>query len=481
MTKGRWAVTVVATSLALVLSAAAQAQSGNFQVLVFTGTEGAQTAAIDAGVKAIRKLGRENGFNIVANDNPREFDRHRIVRYDAIVFLNTTGDQLSPERQTAFENWFRPAAASSASTLRSTPSPAGSSSRTSSALGRPSQTATDLGTIKVADRVHDASKDLPEYWNWSTRWYNFAENVRGLSHVLMTVVEEPFAKQPDYRILNAIDGTMGADHPVAWCKDYQGGRSFYTSLGSSASDYSNANLLSHLNGAIQWAAGESDPVYSDCGATVRANYQQSFVAAPPNLSEPIGFDVLPDGIRPRDPDRPSRRRPAPRPGHELDHAARDDPRVHQQRGRALRPRGRQQLQHEQVGVPVLRAPDGQGREAVGRLDRHADDAGGERPGDADQRDERADDRLEPERLGSVHRLLPALSLQVRGRDCGDRRRTSTSRASRRSCGCRTTAARAATSRATSTSTRRTTSGSSRVTTRPPAAATPARTRRSATS
>ena len=26
-----------------------------------------------------------------------------------------------------------------------------------------------------------------------------------------------------------------------------------------------------------------------------ANYQQSFVAAPPNLSEPIGFDVLPDG------------------------------------------------------------------------------------------------------------------------------------------------------------------------------------------
>ena len=28
---------------------------------------------------------------------------------------------------------------------------------------------------------------------------------------------------------------------------------------------------------------------------MRANYQQSFVAAPPNLSEPIGFDVLPDG------------------------------------------------------------------------------------------------------------------------------------------------------------------------------------------
>ena len=27
---------------------------------------------------------------------------------------------------------------------------------------------------------------------------------------------------------------MGFDHPVAWCKDYQGGRSFYTALGGSA-------------------------------------------------------------------------------------------------------------------------------------------------------------------------------------------------------------------------------------------------------
>ena len=33
----------------------------------------------------------------------------------------------------------------------------------------------------------------------------------------------------------------------------------------------------------------------DCGATVLANYQMDFIAAPPNVNEPIGFDVLPDG------------------------------------------------------------------------------------------------------------------------------------------------------------------------------------------
>ncbi len=53
--------------------------------------------------------------------------------------------------------------------------------------------------------------------------------------------------------------------------------------------------MKHLAGAIKWAAGGSDPVYSDCGATVLANYKQVKISAPPNLNEPIGFDQLPDG------------------------------------------------------------------------------------------------------------------------------------------------------------------------------------------
>ncbi|HEX6021251.1 MAG TPA: PQQ-dependent sugar dehydrogenase, partial [Solirubrobacter sp.] len=54
-------------------------------------------------------------------------------------------------------------------------------------------------------------------------------------------------------------------------------------------------LRTHLAGAIGWAAGFADPVYSDCGATVLANYEQTKISGPPNLDEPIGFDQLPDG------------------------------------------------------------------------------------------------------------------------------------------------------------------------------------------
>ncbi|HXV34950.1 MAG TPA: ThuA domain-containing protein, partial [Gaiellaceae bacterium] len=290
----RWLATLVVASLALVLAGTAQANPAEFVVLVYTGNDGGSAATVDAGVKEIRKLAREHNFNIVVTDRTREFDKNRLQRYDAVLFLNTNGSPLGPSEEAAFEDWFHAGGGlmGVGSAIQTEPE----WQFLTDALGAraTSQTDTALGTVKVADRVHDASKNLPEYWDRSERWYNFDTNVRGVSHVLMTVVEEPFAKQPDYRVLNAIDGDMGADHPVAWCKDYQGGRSFYTSLGSSPASY-DGELGEHLYGALRWTAGVADPVYSDCGATVLANYQMSFVAAQPNLNEPIGFDVLPDG------------------------------------------------------------------------------------------------------------------------------------------------------------------------------------------
>ena len=43
------------------------------------------------------------------------------------------------------------------------------------------------------------------------------------------MVEDPFGPQPQGKTLDGIaGGTMGANHPISFCKDYQGGRSFYT-------------------------------------------------------------------------------------------------------------------------------------------------------------------------------------------------------------------------------------------------------------
>jgi PKD repeat protein/type 1 glutamine amidotransferase len=275
-------------------SVAWAAPAEKYRIFVFT--SGAPNFAKVSAFQVIRQLGMANGFGVQTNGDPASFTAENLARFRAVVFLDTTGSPLNPAQEAAFENYFRAGGGfiGVGSAVETEPDWQFLTdilgSRSASKLG--AQTVTN----KVADRVHDASKNLPEYWNLNDTYYNWTSNVRGLSHVLTTVSDAPFNKTGDGPTINALTGgTMGADHPVTWCKDYQGGRSYYTNHGASAAAWNDANLAKELFGAITWASGQSNPVYSDCGATVVANYQQSFVAAPPNLSEPIGFDVLPDG------------------------------------------------------------------------------------------------------------------------------------------------------------------------------------------
>ena len=288
-------VSVMALIASLVAAPAAALAAPVEKYRVFVFTSGAPAYA-EKGVKAIKDLGKANGFGVQSNADPAMFTPENLARFRAVVFLDTTGSPLNAAQEAAFEAYFHAGGGfvGVGSAVETEPAWQFLSdilgTRSTGKLGA------ETVTNKVADRVHDASKNLPEYWNLNDTYYNWTSNVRGRSHVLTTVSGAPFDRTGDGPTINDLTGgTMGADHPVSWCKDYQGGRSFYTNHGASSAAWNDANLTKEILGAIVWAAGESDPVYSDCGATVLANYQMNFVAAPPNLSEPIGFDVLPDG------------------------------------------------------------------------------------------------------------------------------------------------------------------------------------------
>ena len=278
------------------VAAAAKPPPERYKVLVVTSTD---NALREAGVTSIRNAGKAAGFAVTAPspaDVGDQFTGKKLEQYRSVVFLNTgAASPLTDAQRANFESYFQLGGGfvGVGSAIETDPS----WQFLTDVLGTRASGRTDVqsGTVKVYDRVHEATKDLPEYWDRTDAWYNFAANVRGVSHVLDTVVEDPFGKQPQGNTLDGIaGGTMGADHPLSWCKDYKGGRSFYTGLGNTAASF-NTGLTTHLKGAINWSAGQSDPVYSDCGATVLKNYQQVKVSGPPNLSEPIGFDQLPDG------------------------------------------------------------------------------------------------------------------------------------------------------------------------------------------
>src|SRR3954447_22596289 len=299
---GRRSLGLALASLALVAPATASAKNlppkaaAPAKVLVVTSTQDALTTA---GLNAINQAASDGSFTVDAPTPANVgsfFTPAGLDAYRAVVFLNTgQASPLTDAQRLVYETYFKKGGGfvGVGSALETDPN----WTFLNSVLGTRStgRTTVQTGTVKVYDRVHDATKTLPEYWDRTDNFYNFTSNVRGFSHVLATVVEDPFQPQPNGNTLKGITGgTMGADHPVSFCKDYLGGRSFYTTLGNTAASF-DADMVKHLRGAINWAAGQSDPAYSDCGATVLANYQQVKISAPPNLLEPIGFDQLPDG------------------------------------------------------------------------------------------------------------------------------------------------------------------------------------------
>ena len=87
---------------------------------------------------------------------------------------------------------------------------------------------------------------MPRVWRRVDEWYAVRSNPRGRVHVLATL---------DERTYDPRGAAMGADHPIAWCRRYAGGRSVYTAMGHTGASYREPSFASHLLGAIEMATG----------------------------------------------------------------------------------------------------------------------------------------------------------------------------------------------------------------------------------
>jgi hypothetical protein len=77
------------------------------RVLVFSKTAGFRHGSIPDGIACFSELAERDGFTVTATEDAAEFNAANLKNYDAVVFLNTTGDVLNDEQQAAFEAWYR--------------------------------------------------------------------------------------------------------------------------------------------------------------------------------------------------------------------------------------------------------------------------------------------------------------------------------------------------------------------------------------
>ncbi|MET9876810.1 ThuA domain-containing protein [Actinacidiphila glaucinigra] len=221
------------------------------RVLVFSRTAGFRHDAIPTGIAALKELGATANITVDATEEPKQFTSNNLARYDAVVFLSTTGDVLNAEQQQAFENYVKGGGAymgvhAAADTEYDWPFYGG-------LVGAYFQGHPQIqkATVRAEDHDHPATAHLDEAgWERTDEWYNYRTNPRGQARVLATLDETTYQ-----------GGTMKGDHPIAWCQTYQSGRSFYTGLGHTKESYAEPAFRQHLLGGLRYAVGQ---VKADC-------------------------------------------------------------------------------------------------------------------------------------------------------------------------------------------------------------------------
>ncbi len=245
---------VAATLLALPAAAPA-ADGGGTQwqprVLIYTGTTGYRHAdAINQGRPVVQAALERAGYRVDwedctdnggnagncdhATENPRVFRLANLLRYDALLFFNSSsswagGGKPGPlwdERQRGAIIQYVQLGGGVAANHNATDMGAGVVSWDWWDGGEQSVVGTlmrghartdrnNVADVHVEDPDHPSTFTLPPVYGFGDEHYNFARSVRGTHHVLLTLDESSYDPGPN---------AMGADHPITWCKRYHGWR-----------------------------------------------------------------------------------------------------------------------------------------------------------------------------------------------------------------------------------------------------------------
>ncbi|EOR95512.1 Cytochrome c551/c552 [Arcticibacter svalbardensis MN12-7] len=216
------------------------------RLLVFCKTAGYHHSSIEVGKLAILKLGKENGFDVDTTSKADLFTKKGLKKYQAVVFLSTTGDVLNEEQQSAFQHYIQAGngfAGVHAATDTEYDWPWFGDLVGAYFAKHPEQ---QTAVLNVVDKNSIATSHLPDQWQRKDEWYNFKWMTKDPLHVLITIDEHSYDAGP---------AKMGDYHPMSWYHDFDGGRSFYTALGHTEASYSDPLFLKHLLGGLQYALG----------------------------------------------------------------------------------------------------------------------------------------------------------------------------------------------------------------------------------
>lgn len=254
------------------------------RVLVFSKTEGYRHESIPAGQAMLQQLADNHGWGLELTENSGDFTAENLTRYQAVVWLSTTGNVLNDEQQSAFENY-----------IESGGGYVGIHAAADTEYDWPwygqlvgawfhSHPHNQSALLQVEDGNHPATSHLDSNWTHYDEWYNFRDNPREHVNVLLSLDETSYAPG---------EGAMG-DHPIAWYHQVGVGRAFYTGLGHTSEAYNDPDFIAHIEGALTWAARQDIHVEPWEGAPP-PDEDFSTTALAVGINEPMVMDIAANG------------------------------------------------------------------------------------------------------------------------------------------------------------------------------------------
>ncbi|AWV98527.1 ThuA domain-containing protein [Arcticibacterium luteifluviistationis] len=268
------------TVLLMVQSAVAQKK---LNLLVFSKTAAFRHASIEAGQTALKKMAGEKGFTVSFTEDASLFTESNLKNYNAVVFLNTTGDILNDKQQATFERyiqagggyvgvhaatdteyqwpWYNRLAGAWFQDHPMTPSNV------------------QKGRYYVTEK-NALTAGMPDSFERTDEFYAF-KNISDKINVVLKIDESSY-----------IGGTNGDNHPMSWYQEFDGGRSFYTSMGHTDETYSEPLFLNHLYAGIKYATGGDSPKGIDFSKARPEENRFTKVVLKDKLDEPMELTLL---------------------------------------------------------------------------------------------------------------------------------------------------------------------------------------------
>ena len=253
------------------------------RVLVFSKTAGYRHESIEPGKVALMKLGKEKGFEVDTTEDASLFNEDNLKKYHAVIFLSTTQNVLDEVQQADFKRFIEAGGGfvgihAAADTEYEWP-------WFGKLVGAYFKSHPKIQEAKLKKVRPFGPNTLPDTWVRTDEWYNYKSISKDIN-VIYNLEESSYT-----------GGENGANHPIAWYHEFDGGKAFYTGLGHTNESYTDSLFLDHVYQGIQYALGEKPKLDYGKAKTQRAIEENRFTKTVLefNLNEPTEMAILPDG------------------------------------------------------------------------------------------------------------------------------------------------------------------------------------------